>query len=40
MERFELSKASATAFHQPGRGVWVPAPVHNCALGRNDGYTG
>ena len=22
-----------------GLGVWVPAPVRNCALGRDDGYT-
>jgi hypothetical protein len=22
-----------------GRGVWAPAPLRNCALGRDDRYT-
>jgi hypothetical protein len=32
-----LKKAVALCALSAGHGVWVPAPVRNCALGRDDG---
>jgi hypothetical protein len=31
-----LQKMATFSASSTGRGVWVPAPVRNCALGRDD----